>query len=107
MKKTLLIALLIALPLLSIFVINLVYFRPFSIDMFYEKVFVEFLLASPQSMTSLGLPGSRFVNDELDDHTRDSEDASHERAKESLAALLKYDVGSMSAEQARSRKILI
>ena len=107
MKKTLLIALLIALPLFSIFVINLVHFRPFFIDMFYEQVFVEFLLASPQSMTSLGLPGSRFVNDELDDHTRDSEDASHERAKESLAALLKYDVGSMSAEQARSRKILI
>lgn len=107
MKKTLFAVLSIALLMFSIFSINLVWFRPFFVDMFYEKIFAEFVLDSPQTMASLGLPGAGFVNDELDDYSRQSEDKAHKQVKESLSTLLEYDVAAMSEEQARSRKILI
>jgi uncharacterized protein (DUF885 family) len=107
MKKAFFVVLSIALLLFSIFAINLVWFRPFFVDMFYEKVFIEFVLDSPQTMAGIGLPGAGFVGDELDDYSRHSENEAHEQAKASLATLLEYDVDGMSDEQTRSRKILI
>ena len=107
MKKTLFVVLSIVLLLFSIFAVNLVWFRPFFVDMFYEKIFVKFVLESPQSMASLGLPGAGFVNDQLDDYSRHSEDQTHKQTEEALVTLLEYDVGSMSKEQTRSRNILI
>jgi uncharacterized protein (DUF885 family) len=107
MKKVVFVVLSVFLISFSIFAINLVWFRPFFVDMFYEKVFIEFVLESPQTMSSLGLPGAGLVNDELDDYSRGGEDKAFENVKQALAALLEYDVGSMTDEQARSRKILI
>ena len=106
MKRALFGLVSILLVSFSIFAINLVWFRPFLVDMFYEKVFVEFVLDSPQLMASIGLPGAGFVSDELDDYSRYSEDETHEQVKQSLATLLEYDVATMSAEQAQSRDIL-
>ena len=107
MKKAFVIFLSAVLLLLSIFAINLVWFRPFFVDMFYEKVFIKFVLESPQTMTSLGLPGLGLVNDELDDYSRQSQDEAHKQSEEALATLLEYDVDAMSEEQLRSRNILI
>ena len=107
MKKAFIIFLSAVLLLLSIFAINLVWFRPFFVDMFYEKVFIKFVLESPQTMTSLGLPGVGLVNDELDDYSRHSQDEAHKQSEEALATLLEYDVDAMSEEQLRSRNILI
>lgn len=107
MKKAFVIFLSVVLLLLSIFAINLVWFRPFFVDMFYEKVFIISVLESPQTMTSLGLPGLGLVNDELDDYSRQSQDEAHKQSEEALATLLEYDVDAMSEEQLRSRNILI
>jgi len=107
MKKAFVIFLSAVLLLLSIFAINLVWFRPFFVDMFYEKVFIISVLESPQTMTSLGLPGLGLVNDELDDYSRQSQDEAHKQSEEALATLLEYDVDAMSEEQLRSRNILI
>ncbi len=39
---------------LSIFLINLIYFRPWSLNLFYEKVFAEVIFAEPELLSSLG-----------------------------------------------------
>ena len=39
----------------AVFVVNLIWFRPFSLNLFYEKVFVSFLLEQPELLSSLGI----------------------------------------------------
>ncbi|HSD00680.1 MAG TPA: DUF885 domain-containing protein, partial [Casimicrobiaceae bacterium] len=54
----------------AIFVANLIWFRPFSLDLFYEKVFVSFLLERPELLSRLGIAeqfGYRRHNAHLDD----------------------------------------
>ena len=43
----------VALLVGTVFVINTIYFRPFSVGVFYEKVFFEFALDSPELLSSL------------------------------------------------------
>ena len=44
-----------ALLAVSVFVVNLVWFRPFSLDLFYEKTFITFALENPELLTSIGI----------------------------------------------------
>jgi hypothetical protein len=39
----------------TIFAVNLVWFRPFSLHLFYEKTFIKFALQDPELLTSLGI----------------------------------------------------
>ena len=39
----------------AVFVVNLIWFRHFSLNLFYEKIFVSFLLEQPDSLSSLGI----------------------------------------------------
>ena len=39
----------------AVFVVNLIWFRPFSLNLFYEKIFVSFLLEQPDLLSSLGI----------------------------------------------------
>ena len=49
-------ALLAAILLVAaVFVVNLIWFRPFSLNLFYEKIFVSFLLEQPELLSSLGI----------------------------------------------------
>lgn len=107
MKKYILGTLSIFTIALSIFIVNLVWFRPFSLDMFYERVFIELVLQNPELISVLGLPGSSFFSDELNDYSEGFKDDSLDQAKNNLAMLLAYDVDAMSDEQKRSRDILI
>ncbi|PYJ23845.1 MAG: DUF885 domain-containing protein, partial [Verrucomicrobia bacterium] len=38
-----------------VFVVNLIWFRPWSLNLFYEKVFVEVLFDHPELLSALGL----------------------------------------------------
>jgi hypothetical protein len=40
---------------IAIFVVNLIWFRPWSLNLFYEKVFAEVLFDHPQLLSTLGL----------------------------------------------------
>jgi hypothetical protein len=40
---------------LAIFLINLIWFRPWSLNLFYEKVFAQVLFEEPELLSSLGL----------------------------------------------------
>ena len=39
----------------AIFIVNLVWFRPWSLNLFYEKIFVQLLFDEPELLSSLGL----------------------------------------------------
>jgi len=39
----------------AVFVVNLIRFRHFSLNLFYEKIFVSFLLEQPDLLSSLGI----------------------------------------------------
>ncbi len=49
----------IALLATAVFVVNLIWFRPFSLNLFYEKVFVTFVLEQPELLSSLGIRAAR------------------------------------------------
>jgi hypothetical protein len=40
---------------IAIFLINLIWFRPWSLNLFYEKVFAEILFDHPEILSTLGL----------------------------------------------------
>ncbi len=39
---------------IAVFVINLVWFRPWSLNLFYDKVFAEVLFDHPELLSALG-----------------------------------------------------
>jgi len=39
----------------AIFLVNLIWFRPWSLNLFYEKVFAQVLFEEPELLSSLGL----------------------------------------------------
>ena len=40
---------------IAIFLINLIWFRPWSLNLFYEKVFAEILFDHPEILSTIGL----------------------------------------------------
>ena len=45
----------VALLAATVFVVNLIWFRPFSLNLFYEKAFITFVLENPELLTSIGI----------------------------------------------------
>ena len=80
--------LLLALVLLSIFIINLVWFRPFFINHFYEKIFVEFAIDNPQMLTGMGL---KVFYDELNDNSPEANQRNYQLLESDYAQLKQYD----------------
>src|SRR5438270_13220038 len=46
---------LLAIVALAIFLINLIWFWPWSLNLFYEKVFAETVFSEPELLSALGL----------------------------------------------------
>jgi hypothetical protein len=62
----------------AIFIVNLVWFRPFSLNLFYEKVFVTFLLDNPELLTMMGV-AEQFGYRRHNAHLNDASVAKQER----------------------------
>ncbi|MBX6326263.1 MAG: DUF885 domain-containing protein, partial [Chthoniobacterales bacterium] len=45
----------LAVIVAAVFLINLIWFRPWSLNLFYEKVFAEALFDHPELLSALGL----------------------------------------------------
>ncbi len=93
----------------AIFVINLVWFRPFSIDHFFEWAFLEFAFDDPQMLSSMGLldaVGLKFSNDDLTDASPAREDKIFALMRENLATLRAYRRDSLDPGQRLSYDIL-
>src|SRR5882724_393093 len=57
---------------LAVFIVNLIWFRPWSLNLFYEKVFAEVIFDHPELLSTLGLVeqfGITGHNGKLDDES--------------------------------------
>ena len=98
-KRSLLLILVLAL----IFLINLVWFKPFFINHFYDKTFIKFGLQNPQVFTNMGY---KFYYDELNDNSQEAKDKSNAFLLESLTTLHQYDRESLSGQKLISYDVL-
>ncbi len=96
------------LILLGLFwVINLIWFRPFNIKHFYDKVFVQLALESPELTTSMGIPVLYDRSkDELDDISDAKEWESFNNMKKDYKTLMSYDFEGQSEANKLNTKIL-
>ena len=84
----------IALLAATVFAVNLIWFRPFSLNLFYEKVFISFVLEAPELLTSLGIAeqfGYRRHNAHLNDASEAKVTRDFETWHRHLADLKSYD----------------
>jgi len=98
-----------ALLLVTIFVVNLVWFRPFSLNHFYEKVFVSFMLDNPELLTMMGIAeqfGYRRHNAHLNDESEAKAERDFAQWRQNLADLKAYDLGRQTEEQRLSTRVL-
>src|SRR4051794_16956608 len=94
---------------LAIFLVNLIWFRPWSLNLFYEKVFVEFLLQEPELLSSLGLVeqfGITGHNAKLGDESPAHQQKQADRTRKNLEQLRQYPVARQNASQRLSTSVL-
>ena len=99
----------LVLVVLTVFLSNLIWFRPWSLNLFYEKVFIAFALDNPELLTSLGLVeqfGYRAHNAHLADASVEQVFKDQTRAKDNLAMLQRYDFRKQTPSQQLSTRIL-
>lgn len=98
---------LVILILGGLWLTNLIWFKPFSIRHFYDKVFIELALDSPEFTTSLGIPVIYdWYKDDLDDISDAKQWESFNKMKDDYATLLSYDFENQSPENQLNTKIL-
>jgi uncharacterized protein (DUF885 family) len=112
MKRLLKVLGLLLLSLLvvaSALVVNIVFFKPFSIDIFFERVFIEVALKDPEMLSNLRLLepyGLDFHSDDLTDISPRRGDELLAKARENLDTLRSYDYESLTSSQQMSYDIL-
>ncbi|HPQ88068.1 MAG TPA: DUF885 family protein, partial [Gammaproteobacteria bacterium] len=99
LKRTLLLALLAG----TIFLVNLIWFKPFFIGHFYNKIFIEFALKNPQMITSMGY---KFFYDELNDNSQQANDEQLELLKKDYEVLHNYNRDQLKGQELLSYDIL-
>src|SRR4029453_6761673 len=92
---------------LAVFLTNLIWFRPWSLNLFYEKVFAEILFDHPEILSTLGLVeqiGLTGHNGKLDDASPAHQQREFDRWKRDLAQLRQYPVDRQSSSQKLSTR---
>src|SRR5438067_5573952 len=93
----------------AVFLTNLVWFRPWSLNLFYEKVFVEVLFDHPELLSALGLVeqfGITGHNSKLDDESPAHQQREFDRFKKDLWQLREYPLDRQSSSQKLSTHVL-
>jgi hypothetical protein len=105
-----LLAILVAIVIAgAIFLTNLIWFRPWSLNLFYEKAFVEVIFNEPELLTSLGLAeqfGITSHNGKLNDASPAHQQAVIDRWKKDLRQLHEYPLDRQTPSQKLSTRIL-
>ena len=92
-----------------VFAVNAVWFRPWSLRVFYEKVFITYALENPELLTSVGIAekfGYRAHNARLADASVENTLADLARARRNLADLRAYDFNRQSPSEQLSTRVL-
>jgi uncharacterized protein (DUF885 family) len=99
----------VAVLVIAVFLINLIWFRPWSLNLFYERVFVQVLFNEPELLSSLGLVeqfGFTGHNGKLSDESPAHQQKVFERWKRDLADLRAYPLDRQSPSQRLSTHVL-
>jgi len=100
---------LVAVAALSGLAANVLWFKPFSIDLFFERVFLELALKDPELLSTLRIlepMGITFHNDELTNVSPERGREMLEKGKRDLATLRSYDYEGLTENQQMSYDIL-
>ncbi|HZJ38408.1 MAG TPA: DUF885 domain-containing protein [Chthoniobacterales bacterium] len=93
----------------TIFFVNLICFRPWSLNLFYEKVFAQVLFEEPELLSALGLVeqfGISSHNGKLGDESPAHQQRYFDRGKRNLADLRAYSLDNQTPSQRLSTRIL-
>ena len=99
----------ILLVVASIFPINLIWFRPWSLNLFYEKVFVQTIFDEPELLSSLGLVeqfGITKHSGKLSDESPAHQQKQADRWRKDLEDLHKYPLSRQTESQRLSTHVL-
>jgi len=100
-------SILLLITIAIIWTANLVWFKPFSIRMFYDKVFIELAISNPEMVTQLGIPVLYdMYKDELSDASDEANWEEFNKIKSNYNTLLSYNLESQSTENRLNTKIL-
>ena len=94
---------------IGILVANAIWFRPWSLNIFYEKVFAETVFREPELLSSLGFAeqfGITSHNGKLNDESPAHQQEVIDRWKKDLAQLHEYSLDRQSKSQRLSTKVL-
>jgi uncharacterized protein (DUF885 family) len=94
---------------LAVFLVNLIWFRPWSLNLFYEKVFAETIFGEPELLSQLGLVeqfGITSHNGKLNDESPAHQQKVIDRWKKDLAQLRQYPLERQSPSQRLSTHVL-
>src|SRR5947208_16245883 len=100
---------LLAVIALAIFLINLIWFRPLSLNLFYEKVFAETIFSEPELLTQLGLVeqfGITGHNGKLSDESPAHQQNVIDSWKNGLTQLQQYSLDRAWTSQKLSTDVL-
>src|SRR5205807_2139540 len=100
---------LLVVIVIAVFLINLIWFRPWSLNLFYEKVFAETVFSEPELLSQLGLVeqfGIRSHNGKLSDESPAHQQKVIDRWKKDLAQLHEYPLDRQSLSQRLSTHVL-
>src|SRR5256714_1601438 len=95
--------------ILAVFLVNLIWFRPWSLNLFYEKVFAQVLFEEPELLSAIGLVerfGITGHNAKLSDASPAHQQRYYDRAKKNLEDLRAYPLAKQNASQQLSTHIL-
>ncbi|MFK8017618.1 MAG: DUF885 family protein [Gammaproteobacteria bacterium] len=99
----------LSLVVAIVLAVNVIWFRPFSINAFYDKVFIQFALDNPQLLSGMRLLeniGLRGHNAELNDVSPAKNEADVEFLQQALNTLNAYDRDKLDGQDALSFDIL-
>lgn len=107
--KWLLTIVLVVVVAIAIFLVNLIWFRPWNINHFYEKMFAEVIFSEPELLSSLGLVeqfGYTRHNGKLGDASPAHQQKTFDRFKKDLRQLREYSLDRQSPSQKLSTHVL-
>lgn len=93
----------------AVLAVNAIWFRPWSLNVFYEKVFVEVIFDEPELLSALGLVeqfGITSHNGKLSDESPAHQQKQFDRLRRNLAHLHAYPLEKQSASQRLSTSVL-
>ena len=99
----------VLLLIAAVFAVNAIWFRPWSLNVFYEKVFIQFAFDEPELLSAIGLVeqfGITGHNAKLNDASPAHQQQQLDRAKQNLADLRSYPLENQTDSQRLSTRIL-